>query len=95
MVLGRTLTALRQFRDAGVQSCWLGDAPAGSSGPCFMAVASRHALVDTAAGQALLGEDALENIRIELEKLGLRPVRRELLASELRRLSASGIGGKA
>ena len=62
---------------------------------CFMAVAPRHALVDTAAGQALLGEDALENIRIELEKLGLKPVRRQLSASELRRLSASGIGGKA
>ena len=60
-----------------------------------MAVASRHALVDTAAGQALLGEDALENIQAELGKLGLRPVRRELSASELRRLSASGVGGKA
>ena len=39
-----------------------------------MAVAPRQALVDTAAGQALLGEDALENIRAELEKLGLKRV---------------------
>ena len=60
-----------------------------------MTVAARHALVDTAAGQALLGEDALENIRVELEKLGLRPVRRKLAASELQRLSASGVGGTA
>ena len=95
MVRGRTLTLIQQFCDAGIQCCWLGDALAGSSGLCFMDLAPRRALVDTAAGQALLGEDALENIGIELEKLGLRPVRRELSASELRSLSASGIGGKA
>eukprot|EP00969_Alexandrium_andersonii_P213847 9443280-Alexandrium_andersonii.AAC.1 len=57
---------------------------------CFPTVPGFAAIVDTAAGQALMGQKAFENLEAELHAMGLRAVTIEREVP-----SPQGVGGKA
>ena len=62
-----------------------------STFPTFLALEPGTALVDTAAGQAIIGAEALQELEARLAECSLRVVRRELT----RMPKSSGIGGAA